>query len=49
MENRQLKMNGRSQRAHFYIIFKGLVYSLQICQFQRDLLSNMYCIIIDKR
>ena len=44
-----VKMDGRSQRAQLYIIFMGLVYSLQICQFQCDLLPDMYCIIIDKR
>ena len=49
VENRQLKMDGRSQRAQFYIIFKGLVYSLQNCQFQCALLPDTYCIIIDKR
>ena len=49
VENRQLKMDGRSQRAQLYMIFKGLVYSLQNCQFQCDLLPDMYCIIIDKR
>ena len=44
-----VKMHGRSQRAQLYIIFKGLVYSLQNCQFQCDLLPDTYCIIIDKR
>ena len=46
----QLKMDGRSQRAQLYIIFKGLVYSLQNCQlFQCDFLPDLDCIIIDKR
>ena len=49
VENRQLKMDARSQRAQLYIIFKGLVYSLQNCQFQCHLLPDLYCIIIDKR
>ena len=49
VENRQLKIDGRSQRAQFDIIFKNLVCSLQNCQFQRDLLPDMYFIIIDKR
>ena len=49
VENRQLKMDWRSQRAQHYIIFKGLVYSLQNCQFQCDLLTDTYCIITDKR
>ena len=35
--------------AQFYIIFKDLVYCLQNCQFQCDLLPDMYCITIDKR
>ena len=47
--NRQLKMDGRSQMAQLYIIFKGFAYSLQNRQFQCDLLPDLYCIIIDKR
>ena len=49
VENRQLKMDGKSQRAQLYIIFKGFVYNSQNCQFQCDSLPGMYCIIIDKR
>ena len=49
VENRQLKMDGKSQRAQLYIIFKGFVYNSQNCQFQCDLLPGMYCIIIDRR
>ena len=49
MENRQLKMDGRSQRAQLYIIFKCLVYSIQNCQFQWDVLPDTFRIIIDKR
>ena len=49
IENHQLKMHGRSQRAQLYIIFKGWVYSLQNCQFQCALLPDTYFIIIDKR
>ena len=49
VENRQLKMDGRSQRAQVYIIVKGLVYSLQKCQFQCDLLPGMYDLCILNR
>ena len=49
VDNRQLKVDGKPQRAQLYIIFKDLVYSLQNCQFRCDLLSDMYYIIIDKR
>ena len=49
VENRQLKMDGRSQRAQLYVIFKSLVYSLQNCLFQCDLMTDTYCIIIDKK
>ena len=41
-------MDGRSQRAQPLIIIKGLVYSLQNCQFQCDLLPDTYCIKIDE-